>query len=124
MFVNFMTEGAEFDVKIFFKTSVGCRQPELSILHRYITGHFIKKLLVALLGAVQFFPQALDFGNIGRYLYDQFHGTVLIANRCGVHDHRCLSPFEVLTVAFVRRPLPVLNVFSAGHLNLAPVLAV
>jgi hypothetical protein len=51
MFVNLMTASTEFDVKIFFKAPVGCRQVELSVLHRYITGHFIKKLLVALLGA-------------------------------------------------------------------------
>jgi hypothetical protein len=56
MFVNVMTESAEFDVKIFFKTSVGCRQPELPILYRYITGHFIKKLLVALLGCGAILP--------------------------------------------------------------------
>ena len=100
VFVNFMTESTEFNVKIFFKTSIGCRQSELSILNRYITGHFIKKLLVALLGAVQFCPQALDFGNIDRYLHHQFHIAVPIANRCGVYDHRCFIALDSFNGCF------------------------
>ena len=100
VFVYLMAASAQFGIEIFFKASVGGRQSKLSVLYRYITGHFIEKLLVTLLGAVQFFPQSPDFGNIGRYLHDQFHITVLIANRCGVHDHRCLITFGGLNGRF------------------------
>ncbi len=94
MFVYLITKCTVVGIKVFLKASIGRRQPELAILHRDITGHFIKKLLVALLGAVQFFPQTLDFGNIGRYLYHQLHIAILIANRCGVdHNRRFITAY-------------------------------
>ena len=91
MFVSLITKCTVFEVKIFFKAPVGRRQAKLPVLDRDITGHFIEKLLVALLAAVQFFPQTFDFGNIRRYLHNQFDSSVLIANRRGMDNDRSLK---------------------------------
>ena len=90
VFVNFITIRPDGNIKVFFKSPVGCGKSKILILHRDVAGHLIKKLLVALLGVEQFFSEPVYFRDICRYFDNQFNIADLVANGGGMHDYRRL----------------------------------
>ena len=77
--------------EIFLKAPVGGRNFKVFVLNGNIAGHFVKKLLIPLLGGAELFLQAFDFGNIDGDFNNEIQLPVSVFDRRGMNDDRCFG---------------------------------